>query len=135
MVENPEPSSMWLYPSLARMLLATRATFVLTHYCQWLSEDEFEFDLPWLKPTVLAGTVPGLQRVGRQCSARGPCRRWRRPHRARVGKRKNGEFWTRFAEPYPQALCSALADILLAALAPAGGGSTADTCFRPAPVE
>ena len=118
-VENPESSSMWLYPKLAQMLLITRATFVVTHYCQWLSEEEFECDLPWLKPTVLAGTLPGLRSVGRQCSARGLCERWHRPHRALVGKRKNGEFWTRFAEPYPKALCNALADLFVAALATA----------------
>ena len=114
-LENPEKSQLWELEEVRKVLKALQAVKVLTHYCRWLSEDELIDNCVWLKPTVLAGDLPGLSELGLLCQPRRWCQRWRRPHKALVGKR-DGVFWTRLAEPYPRGLCMAVAHLFRAAL-------------------
>ena len=122
-IENPLTSRLWVYPYLAEALIRTGAVFVNLDFCCWLVESELIGGLPWLKPITLAGTLPGLPSLRKQCSNRHWCSHLQRPHRSLVGKNEHGAFWTKLAEPYPDALCSAVAHLFAAAVHSATRGA------------
>ena len=111
-LENPEGSRLWELPSVSEVLKEIGAQHVVTHYCRWLERDEVLGELPWLKPTRLSGTLPGLLQLARQCSRTRFCREWGCNHRPLVGKTADGRFWTAVAQPYPRRLCAAVASLI-----------------------
>ena len=104
-LENPFSSSLWRYPSIVRALTSVGAQYVRTVYCAWGE--------PWVKPTCIAGTLPKLETLRRDCSSRnGICQHSGCAHRVLRGKASNGVWWTKIAEPYPKAFCGAVADLV-----------------------
>ena len=106
-LENPEFSKLWSWPSIVEILSITCAVRIMTHFCCWLDLSETPTNRPWLKPTALVGTLPGLQRLARQCSPVPWCRIHSVRHQTLQGKHGDS-WWTKLAEPYPHALCSAV---------------------------
>ena len=104
-LENPRSSTLWQFPAIERALISTGAVFTHTVYCAWGER--------WVKPTTFAGTLPKLSSLERHCDGRGGrCQHSLRAHRILRGKNRHGIWWTKIAEPYPEALCDAVADII-----------------------
>ena len=104
-VENPFSSGLWRFPPVERALRATSAVFIRTVYCAWGEK--------WIKPTGLAGTLPGLETLSRDCSGRSNCCQFSgRPHIKLRGRAPDGRWWTKVAEPYPVSFCHACADLI-----------------------
>ena len=73
-IENPEFSKLWSYQCARRALASARAARVRYKRCG--------FGAAFLKPQLLAGTLPGLSSVSRDC----PCRARGAPHEVLQGK-------------------------------------------------
>ena len=102
-LENPFTSKCWWLPPVRKYLEDPACIRVATDFCQ--------FGTPWRKRTLLlCGNLDSqdVDRLQRQCQ--GPtCSRSGRPHFQLTGSNAKGIPWTRVAQPYPAALCKALA--------------------------
>ena len=59
---------LWSWPTINETLISIGADKITIHYCCWLNLKETPTGRPWLKPTTLAGTLPGLASLGRRKS-------------------------------------------------------------------
>ena len=114
-VENPFSSGLWRFPPIEQALQAINAVYVRTVYCAWGEA--------WVKPTGLAGTLPGLEQLATDCCLRGgQCQHSGRAHIKLRGRAPNGQWWTKVAEPYPASFCRAVADLIVTQRDLAGAG-------------
>ena len=107
-LENPSSSRVWLTAPLRELQRLGHVAEV--HYCQYRQ--------PWKKPTrMLSGPSPWLLGVHRTCNTQsGRCSATGRRHIRLVGTDASGNFMTLRAQPYPAALCSAIAAALQSAV-------------------
>ena len=111
-LENPATSRLFLLKSMRRLLnkYPDKVSFVVGDFCQ--------FGTPWKKPTgfLCVNIAPAdVALLGRRCTkTNGCCNKTGKPHIVLSGTSPQGVPWTRVAQPYPNALCSLLAKILLA---------------------
>ena len=100
-LENPCSSRVWLTSPLRE--LRQQAHLVEVHFCQYRQ--------PWKKPTwLLSGPSAWLLPVQRTCNTQsGRCSATGRRHIRLVGTDATGVFMTVRAQPYPAALCQAIA--------------------------
>ena len=107
-LENPYSSRAWLTEPVRD--LQQRGHLFEVHYCQYRQ--------PWKRPTgLLSGPSAWLQPLAGTCAARqGRCSASGRKHILLIGTDANGKFMTLRAQPYPAALCQAIAASLLSAV-------------------
>jgi len=107
-VENPRSSGLWTWRPFARELSLLKAAFVDLHMCA--------YDAAWLKPTRLAGTLPGLSRMARRCPGGVKHVVLQGLVTAPDGKQR---WRTSFAAAYPAAFSKHLAALLAESAPPA----------------
>ena len=95
-LENPERSQMWQLLFIVQALSFINATQVVVHYCFW--------GVPWRKPTILAGTLPGLSSLAHHCRGGPRCTFSGLPHQRLAGRAPDGRWWTQHACAYPLGL-------------------------------
>ena len=101
-IENPASSRAWLTPQI-KHLQVSGAIFVPVDYCQ--------YKMPWRKATLfLCEPAEWLQPVSRTCDAHfGRCSASGRRHILLQGTDATGTSYAARAQPYPRALCIAIA--------------------------
>ncbi|CAE7317250.1 unnamed protein product [Symbiodinium sp. CCMP2456] len=108
-LENPDTSKAWYLPQMRRQLALPWAKYIRSDFCC--------FGTPWRKRTgFLCGHVPceDLTRLSKVCSSvNHTCDLTGKKHVRLTGNR-HGIPLTKWAEPYPQRLCTALAFALTA---------------------
>ena len=108
-LENPHSSKMWQLPPLVRLLSALHTEEIILDFCcvgtRWRKRTRF-----------LCGNIDSLdlERLRKQCDGTGICSRTRLPHVQLTGFHRTGMPMTLIAQPYPHALCHALAHALTA---------------------
>ena len=102
-LENPRTSRLWLCNSIVALTRRKNVTTVYTDFCMWAG--------PFKKSTTFVSYLVDLSGLAaRRClGSRRACARTGEPHQQLVGKRQDGVFWTKVAEPYPAPLCSFIA--------------------------
>ena len=111
-IANPWRSYLWLFPRLVAAIERCGFIVILLDYCQ--------FGERWQKRTKLCGDLPRLSELSRCCQPRGArriCSASGLPHTILEGKNEDGEFKTKAAQRYPQALCLHAVDLVAAAAA------------------
>ena len=98
-IENPKTSRMWLTKPIKQIL--QHGEVVETHFCQ--------YGVPWKKATRFFFANVSAPNLKLCCGARGVCSRTLGAHVHLNGRDPHGVFWTLRAQPYPAALCKALA--------------------------
>ncbi|CAE7480442.1 ANK1 [Symbiodinium natans] len=101
-IENPASSRAWLTPQI-KHLQVSGAMFVPVDYCQ--------YKMPWRKATLfLCEPAEWLQPVSRTCDAHfGRCSASGQRHILLQGTDATGTSYAARAQPYPRALCLAIA--------------------------
>ena len=108
-LENPASSKAWFIPQIQAHIRQQHIQFITNDFCQ--------FGARWKKATsYICGHIDALDlaRLQRRCSGRGYCSRTGRPHVQLTGSHPSGVPMTKFAEPYPPSLCTALSHVLTA---------------------
>lgn len=106
-LENPFTSRIWLTPHL-RALQSLGGQLHEVHFCA--------YGTPWRKSTGLLSNIAALHTIVRLCHPQlGRCQHSGKRHVILSGKDKSGVWLTRRAQPYPFALCEAVASVLDAA--------------------
>ena len=102
-LENPRTSRLWLCNSLVALVKRKNVSTVHTDFCMWAG--------PFKKATTFVSYLVDLSGLGaRRClGSRRVCARSGEPHKQLIGKREDGVFWTKVAEPYPAPLCKFIA--------------------------
>jgi len=101
-IENPLNSRLWICPPF-RKLCQRFPQFVF---------DQCQYHLPWQKSTRLLAANVDLRAAMKTCAGRRVCSASGAPHVPLKGL-KNGVFMTAMASPYPHALCSSVAQVLV----------------------
>jgi hypothetical protein len=107
-IENPQTSRLWLFPSLAA-LLSTASCDGIVHFCQ--------FEVLWKKPTCLVGWHVNFDSVLMKCSG-SACSKTGHPNQLLVGVDEKGEFWTAKASAHTFRFCRAMVDCYENPMAP-----------------
>ena len=107
-VENPASSKLFAWQPFMAEGAKQSATYTVYDNCR--------YGTPWLKPTALCGTLPGMWQLGLRCNC---CSR----HVVLQGKVccrvSRRQVWlTSLAAAYPPKLCRSWADVVLAAAPP-----------------
>jgi len=103
-IENPSRSRVWLAPAMIRLSKLQNVQFTITHFCMWGEA--------WRKATGFLTWGLDMSELARQVcvgAKRGLCARTGARHIQLSGKHPSGIWWTKFAEPYPLRLCTAIA--------------------------
>ena len=110
-MEDPARSRLWLCHEMARLRSRQHVTLNYTEFCMWGKR--------WRKPTAFLAVHVCLQALEQhRCigTERGCCARTHKPHLPLMGRRSDGAWWTRVAEPYPASLCACVARAFHAAV-------------------
>ena len=109
-LENPRTSYAWSMPSMKRFIASHQPSLCFLDFCQYGEE--------WRKPTTIMGNFWPVHQISRTCEPHhGLCSQTNRPHFALAGTDEHNVFWTLRAQPYPRALCDAVASVVAKSLA------------------
>ena len=103
-LKNPARSRLWICPPMMALLRKKFCRQFLTHSCGW--------GKPYKKATLFLGIHVSLPRFELSLcrgSKRGICLFSGKPHQGLVGHARDGRWWTKVSEPYPLAMCDAIA--------------------------
>ena len=101
-MENSATSRLWICAPVLQLLRRQHVARYVTHYSAW--------GKPFKKPTAFLGVHINLDILEvHKCRSKRLCQYTQLPHVVLQGQTASGQWRTKWAEPYPFRMCTAIA--------------------------